>query len=72
MGRNRENASCSVMPGSMPSSSRRIDSEPWVAANSKQAIWSASLTRRRPEPGRTKIADALTGSQPSSRSSAAR
>ena len=47
------------------SSIRRMAADPCVAANSKQAIWSVSLTSRRPDPGRTKIADALTGTQPS-------
>ena len=60
------------MPGRTASSIRRIDSEPWVAANSKQAIWSTSLTSRSPRPGRTNSAEAFTGWQPSARSSATR
>src|SRR5215469_11584570 len=36
------------MPGRTASSIRRMAADPCVAANSKQAIWSVSLTSRRP------------------------
>ena len=60
------------MPGRTASSIRRMAAEPWVAANSKHAIWSMSLTRRSPDPGRTNSAEAFTGSQPSARTTLTR
>ena len=60
------------MPGRTWCSIRRIDSDPCVAANSKQASWSMSLTSRSPRPGSVNSPVAFSGRQPSARSSSTR
>ncbi len=53
-------ASCSVMPGRRPHSSRLMPSDVWQAAYSMAASCSGSLTARRPAAGSVKMSPAFS------------